>query len=82
MFVYVRYKRGFVLLQLCCPVTMCFRVKEAFTAEPKVPEDGDSREPMNRLSPFLPVVNTCIVPSLVRYVCVYVCVGQRPKGKD
>lgn len=51
-------------------VTVCFRVKEAVALEP---EGRGSRELMNRLSSYLPLINTTIVPSLVRSVCVRVC---------
>ncbi|XP_019120061.2 glycerol-3-phosphate acyltransferase 2, mitochondrial [Larimichthys crocea] len=44
------------------------RVKEALTAEHNAPEGGDSRGQINRLSPFLPLINTCIIPSLLRFV--------------
>ncbi|XP_044051980.1 glycerol-3-phosphate acyltransferase 2, mitochondrial isoform X2 [Siniperca chuatsi] len=44
------------------------RVKEAFTAEHKASEGGDSRGQINRLSPFLPLINTCIAPGLLRFV--------------
>uniref|UniRef100_A0A4W6CBL9 Glycerol-3-phosphate acyltransferase 2, mitochondrial n=1 Tax=Lates calcarifer TaxID=8187 RepID=A0A4W6CBL9_LATCA len=44
------------------------RVKEALTAEQKAPEGGDSRGHLNRLSPFLPLIKTCISPGLLRVV--------------
>ncbi|XP_045891128.1 glycerol-3-phosphate acyltransferase 2, mitochondrial isoform X5 [Micropterus dolomieu] len=44
------------------------RVKEALTAEQEAPEEGDSRGQINRLSPFLPLINTCISPGLLRFV--------------
>ncbi|TKS78315.1 Glycerol-3-phosphate acyltransferase 2, mitochondrial [Collichthys lucidus] len=44
------------------------RVKEALTAEHNAPEGGDSRGQINRLSSFLPLINTCIIPSLLRFV--------------
>ncbi|XP_070761074.1 glycerol-3-phosphate acyltransferase 2, mitochondrial [Enoplosus armatus] len=44
------------------------RVKEALTAEHKAPEGGDGRGQINRLSPFLPLINTCISPGLLRFV--------------
>lgn len=53
---------------VCCPVTMCFRVKEALAAEQKVNGQGQR----NSLSSFLPLINTCVIPALFR--CVYVCV--------
>ncbi|XP_030273196.1 glycerol-3-phosphate acyltransferase 2, mitochondrial isoform X2 [Sparus aurata] len=44
------------------------RVKEALTAQHKAPEGGDSRGQINSLSPFLPLINTCIIPGLLRFV--------------
>ncbi|XP_053181829.1 glycerol-3-phosphate acyltransferase 2, mitochondrial [Scomber japonicus] len=44
------------------------RVREALTAEHKAPEGGDSRGQLNRLSTFLPLINTCISPGLLRFV--------------
>ncbi|XP_051279450.1 glycerol-3-phosphate acyltransferase 2, mitochondrial isoform X2 [Dicentrarchus labrax] len=44
------------------------RVKEVLTAEHKAPQGGDSRGQINRLSPFLPLINTCIFPGLLRFV--------------
>nr|XP_046243855.1 glycerol-3-phosphate acyltransferase 2, mitochondrial isoform X2 [Scatophagus argus] len=44
------------------------RVKEALTAEHKVPEGGDSKGQINSLSPFLPLINTYIFPGLLRFV--------------
>ncbi|KAI3372700.1 hypothetical protein L3Q82_023161 [Scortum barcoo] len=46
-------------------------VREALTAEHKAPEGGDSQGQINRLSPFIPLINTCISPGLLRFVCVY-----------
>ncbi|XP_036953050.1 glycerol-3-phosphate acyltransferase 2, mitochondrial isoform X3 [Acanthopagrus latus] len=44
------------------------RVKEALTAQHKAPEGGDCRGQINSLSPFLPLINTCIIPGLLRFV--------------
>ncbi|XP_039658566.1 glycerol-3-phosphate acyltransferase 2, mitochondrial isoform X2 [Perca fluviatilis] len=44
------------------------RVKEALKAEHKAPEGGDSQGQLNHLSPFLPLINTCISPSLLRFL--------------
>ncbi|XP_071392981.1 glycerol-3-phosphate acyltransferase 2, mitochondrial [Centroberyx affinis] len=44
------------------------RVQEALTAEQKAPEGGDSRGQLNRLSPYLTLINTCISPGLLRFV--------------
>ncbi|XP_044231784.1 glycerol-3-phosphate acyltransferase 2, mitochondrial isoform X3 [Thunnus albacares] len=44
------------------------RVREALTAEHKAPEGGDSQGQLNRLSTFLPLINTCISPGLLRFV--------------
>ncbi|AWP07382.1 putative glycerol-3-phosphate acyltransferase 2 mitochondrial-like isoform 2 [Scophthalmus maximus] len=44
------------------------RVKEGLTAEQKAPEGQDSRGQLNRFSPFLPLIKTCISPSLLRFV--------------
>ncbi|XP_056233149.1 glycerol-3-phosphate acyltransferase 2, mitochondrial isoform X2 [Seriola aureovittata] len=44
------------------------RVKEVLTAEHKAPEGADSRGQLNRLSPFLPLIKTCISPGLLRFV--------------
>ncbi|XP_029296675.1 glycerol-3-phosphate acyltransferase 2, mitochondrial [Cottoperca gobio] len=43
-------------------------VKEALTTEHKVPEGSDSRGELNHLSPFLPLLNTCISPGLLRFL--------------
>ncbi|XP_041793794.1 glycerol-3-phosphate acyltransferase 2, mitochondrial [Chelmon rostratus] len=44
------------------------RVKEALTAEHKAPEGADSRGQINCLSPFLPLINTCIFPGFSRFM--------------
>ncbi|XP_049906447.1 glycerol-3-phosphate acyltransferase 2, mitochondrial [Epinephelus moara] len=44
------------------------RVKKALTAEHKAPEEGDSRGQLSHLSPFLPLINTCISPGLIRFL--------------
>ncbi|XP_035847185.1 glycerol-3-phosphate acyltransferase 2, mitochondrial isoform X2 [Sander lucioperca] len=44
------------------------RVKEVLKAEHKAPEGGDSRGQLNHLSPFLPLINTCISPGLLRFL--------------
>ncbi|XP_074526509.1 glycerol-3-phosphate acyltransferase 2, mitochondrial [Halichoeres trimaculatus] len=44
------------------------RVKEALTAENKAPEGGDSQGQTNLLSPCLPLINTCISASLLRFL--------------
>ncbi|KAM7415945.1 hypothetical protein PAMA_018150 [Pampus argenteus] len=44
------------------------RVREALTAEHKEPEGGDSQGQLNRLSTFLPLINTCISSGLLRFV--------------
>ncbi|XP_042344720.1 glycerol-3-phosphate acyltransferase 2, mitochondrial [Plectropomus leopardus] len=42
------------------------RVKAAVAAEHKASEEGDSRGQLSHLSPFLPLINTCISPGLIR----------------
>ncbi|XP_041642396.1 glycerol-3-phosphate acyltransferase 2, mitochondrial isoform X2 [Cheilinus undulatus] len=49
-------------------VRLSNRVKEALTAKNKAPEGGDSQEQTGILSPFLPLINTCISPGLLRFV--------------
>ncbi|XP_068616937.1 glycerol-3-phosphate acyltransferase 2, mitochondrial [Brachionichthys hirsutus] len=49
-------------------VCQSIRVKEALTAEHPAPELGASPGQINHLSPFLPLINTCILPSLLRFV--------------
>ncbi|XP_032371862.1 glycerol-3-phosphate acyltransferase 2, mitochondrial isoform X2 [Etheostoma spectabile] len=44
------------------------RVKEALKAVHKAPEGGDSQGQLNHLSPFLPLINTCISPGLLRFL--------------
>ncbi|KAM3611617.1 uncharacterized protein V6R79_021397 [Siganus canaliculatus] len=44
------------------------RVKEALTAERKAADGGESQEQINHLSLFLPAINTCISPYLLRFV--------------
>ncbi|XP_075889352.1 glycerol-3-phosphate acyltransferase 2, mitochondrial isoform X2 [Nelusetta ayraudi] len=44
------------------------RVKEVVAVERQAPEGRGVRELTNRLSPYLPLINTSIVPSLVRFV--------------
>ncbi|CAJ1069119.1 glycerol-3-phosphate acyltransferase 2%2C mitochondrial isoform X2 [Xyrichtys novacula] len=44
------------------------RVKETLTAEHKAPEGGDSPGQINPLSPFLPLINTCISPGPLRFL--------------
>ncbi|XP_028434259.1 glycerol-3-phosphate acyltransferase 2, mitochondrial isoform X2 [Perca flavescens] len=44
------------------------RVKEVLKAEHKAPEGGDSQGQLNNLSPFLPLINTCISPGLLRFL--------------
>ncbi|XP_035022138.2 glycerol-3-phosphate acyltransferase 2, mitochondrial [Hippoglossus stenolepis] len=44
------------------------RVKDVFTAEHKAPEGQDSQGELKRLSPFLPIIKTCISPGLLRFV--------------
>ncbi|KAG7236777.1 hypothetical protein INR49_000240, partial [Caranx melampygus] len=44
------------------------RVKEVLTVEEKAPEGADSREQLHRLSPFLPLIKTCISSGLLRFV--------------
>ncbi|XP_034728162.1 glycerol-3-phosphate acyltransferase 2, mitochondrial [Etheostoma cragini] len=44
------------------------RVKEALKAVHKAPEGGDSQGQPNHLSPFLPLINTCISPALLRFL--------------
>uniref|UniRef100_A0A3Q3MF33 Glycerol-3-phosphate acyltransferase 2, mitochondrial n=1 Tax=Labrus bergylta TaxID=56723 RepID=A0A3Q3MF33_9LABR len=44
------------------------RVKEALTADHKAPEEGDSQGQTSILSPFIPLINTCISPGLLRFV--------------
>ncbi|KAF3695601.1 Glycerol-3-phosphate acyltransferase 1, mitochondrial [Channa argus] len=43
-------------------------VKEGLTAEPQAPEGGDSQEKLNRLSPYLPLIKTCISSGLLRFI--------------
>lgn len=50
-------------------VTVCFRVQKTLAAEQK--EKGGIQEQRNSLSAFLPLINTRVVPALLR--CVYVC---------
>lgn len=57
-----------------CPAVVCFRVKEALAAEPQ--------EETDHLSQYLPLINTSIVPSFVRCVCVCrQAKGQRARIK-
>ncbi|XP_028270585.1 glycerol-3-phosphate acyltransferase 2, mitochondrial [Parambassis ranga] len=42
------------------------RVKEVLAAEHKAPEEGDGQGQLDRLSPFLPLINTCISSGLLR----------------
>ncbi|XP_061586236.1 glycerol-3-phosphate acyltransferase 2, mitochondrial [Cololabis saira] len=44
------------------------RVREAFTADLKVPEGGDGQQQLSLLSPFLPLFNTCISSGLLRFM--------------
>ncbi|KAM9360108.1 glycerol-3-phosphate acyltransferase 2, mitochondrial [Symphorus nematophorus] len=44
------------------------RVKQGLAAEHKASEGGDSQGQNNRLSPFLPLINTCILPGFLRFV--------------
>ncbi|KAM7019023.1 glycerol-3-phosphate acyltransferase 2, mitochondrial [Tautogolabrus adspersus] len=44
------------------------RVKEALTADHKAPEEGDSQGQTSVLSPFISLINTCISPSLLRFL--------------
>lgn len=66
----VQLWRSFVLCYVCCPVTMCFRVKEALAAEPR----GSGQGQKDHLSSFLPLINTCVIPSLLRCVYIWLCV--------
>uniref|UniRef100_A0A3Q3MHZ8 Glycerol-3-phosphate acyltransferase 2, mitochondrial n=1 Tax=Mastacembelus armatus TaxID=205130 RepID=A0A3Q3MHZ8_9TELE len=43
-------------------------VKKALTADHKTPEGVDSQWEINRLSEFLPLINTCISPGLLRFL--------------
>lgn len=53
---------------------MCFRVKKALTAEHKAPEGGDGHGQLDCLSPFHPLINTCISSGVLRFV--YVCMSR------
>ncbi|CAI5649819.1 unnamed protein product [Oreochromis niloticus] len=44
------------------------RVKKALTAEHKAPEGGDGHGQLDCLSPFLPLINTCISSGVLRFV--------------
>ncbi|XP_030593799.1 glycerol-3-phosphate acyltransferase 2, mitochondrial [Archocentrus centrarchus] len=44
------------------------RVTKALTAEHKAPEGGDDHRPLDCLSPFLPLINTCISSGVLRFV--------------
>ncbi|XP_029915065.1 glycerol-3-phosphate acyltransferase 2, mitochondrial isoform X2 [Myripristis murdjan] len=44
------------------------RVQEALTAEHKAPDGGGSQGQLIRLSPYLPLIKTCISPGLLRFV--------------
>ncbi|XP_068166910.1 glycerol-3-phosphate acyltransferase 2, mitochondrial [Antennarius striatus] len=48
-------------------ICQSIRVKKALTTEQTVPEVGDSPGQINQLSPFLPLINTCILPGLLRF---------------
>uniref|UniRef100_UPI0037E72BF9 glycerol-3-phosphate acyltransferase 2, mitochondrial n=1 Tax=Semicossyphus pulcher TaxID=241346 RepID=UPI0037E72BF9 len=44
------------------------RVKETLTAEHKAPEGADSQGQSSLLSPFFPLINTCISPGVLRFM--------------
>lgn len=44
------------------------RVKEALTTVQKAPEEGDDQGELQRLSTFLPLIDTCISSGLMRFV--------------
>lgn len=50
-------------------VTVCFRVQKTLAAEPK--EKGGVQGQRNGLSSLLPLINTRVIPALLR--CVYAC---------
>ncbi|KAM9742932.1 glycerol-3-phosphate acyltransferase 2, mitochondrial isoform 1-T2 [Menidia menidia] len=45
------------------------RLKEALTANHKTPEGGDGPGQLSLLTPFLPLINTCISSGLLRFMC-------------
>ncbi|KAG7489783.1 glycerol-3-phosphate acyltransferase 2, mitochondrial-like isoform X1 [Solea senegalensis] len=44
------------------------RVKEVLAADQKTPAGQDSQGQINRLTPFLPLIKTCISPGLLRFM--------------
>lgn len=50
-------------------VTVCFRVQKTLAAEPQ--EKGGVQGQRNSLSSLLPLINTRVIPALLR--CVYAC---------